>query len=121
MLTYFTYRFDNEGRKVYPFRVGDIIRVTDLGYRYMSYSTAFKYFTSSIKNPHYCDHWYAKLDKEFKIFGMAWHEFSYDIVIYAKDRLGKDIVIDARGVKLVRQYPLRKGESIEVCLEKIQP
>lgn len=120
MLIFFTYPLDNGTIKTYPFRIGDIIRVTNLDYRYTSYGDAFKHFTGSRwKIPYYCDHWYAELDKEFKIFEMVKHGNSNDIIIYAKDRINNDIVIDAHGVKLVRQYPLRKGESIEIRLRAL--
>lgn len=120
MLIFFTYLLDNGTRKTYPFRIGDIIRVDNLDYRYTSYSAAFKHFTGSKwKTPYYCNHWYAKLDKAFKIFEIVKHGYSNDIIIYAKDRINNDIVIDARGVKLVRQCPLRKGESTEIRLRAL--
>ena len=119
MLIFFTYFLDNGTRKTYPFRIGDIIRVGNPDYRYTSYGAAFKHFTGSTKIPYYCDHWYAKLDNEFKIFEMVKHGNTNDIIIYAKDRINNDIVIDARGVKLVRQYPLRKGESTEIRLRAL--
>ena len=116
----FTYWFNNGVKKTYPFRVGDIVKVTKEGNMYSGYKVAFKHFTGSTKIPYYCDHWDAKLDKEFKIFEIVKHGDSNDIIIYAKDRINNDIVIDARGVKLVRQYPLRVGENTTIHLDRLK-
>jgi len=42
------------------------------------------------------------------------------LFFYIQDRHGRDHVIGVEGLELVRQYPLRKGETTEVKLEKIK-
>ena len=116
----FTYWFNNGVKKTYPFRVGDIVKVTKKGNVYPTYKEAFKHFTSSTKTPHYCNYNDAELGKVFRIVAVIGHEFCDSVVTYCKDRLGNDIVIDANGFTLVRQYPLRKGESTVIPLERIQ-
>lgn len=116
----FIYRLDDRRIKVYPFRVGDIVKVTESGCMYSRYKEAFKYFTGSTKTPYYCDHGGTELDNVFKIIAMIGHPNSNDIVTYCKDRLGNDIVIDADGFTLVRQCPLRVGEKITIHLDRLK-
>lgn len=115
----FTYWLNNGVKKTYPFRVGDIVDVINIGRKYSSYSRAYEYFTKSAETPYYCKHGGGH-HQYFKIFAVVEHESSKCVIAYCKDREGRDIVIGMSGLGLVRQYPLRKGESNEVYLEKIQ-
>ena len=115
----FTYWFNDGVKKTYPFRVGDIVKVTKEGNMYSAYKTVFKHFTNSTKIPYYCDH-KGELGKVFRIVAMIGHETCDAIVTYCKDRLGNDIVIDADGFTLIRQYPLRVGESTTIHLDRLE-
>jgi hypothetical protein len=117
------------GRTDYlPFRVGDIVSVTDWGESYSSYTNAFIYFTNSGDKPYYCcdDYHIEKRRREdgdkqlFKIIKIAEHGRDESIVCYVQDRAKRGVVIDARGLKLVKQFPLRKNETINIVLEKIK-
>jgi len=112
-----------------PFRVGDIVRVTDWGAVYSTYITAFCYFTNSSDKPYYsCDDFYIEKrrredgDKQlFKIVKVAEHGYGNgDIVCYIQDRARRGVVIGPEGLKLVKQFPLRKNETINIVLEKIK-
>lgn len=115
----FTYWFNDGVKKIYPFRIGDIVMITKEGNMYSAYKKAFKHFTGSTKTPYYCCHG-SELGKEFRIVAMIGHVSCDAIVTYCKDRLGKDIVIDADGFTLVRQYPLRVGESTTIRLDRLE-
>lgn len=118
------------GRTYYlPFRVGDIVRVTDWEESYSNYTNAFIYFTNSSDKPYYCcnDFHIRERRREdgekqlFKIVKVAEHEFSSGgIVCYIQDRAKRGIVIGPEGLKLVKQFPLRKNETINIVLEKIK-
>jgi len=111
-----------------PFRVGDIVRVTNWGEVYPSYIEAFRYFTNSSDIPYYsCDDFYAQKrrredgDKQlFKIIKIAEHGEFKDILCYIQDRAKRGVVIGQKGLKLVKQFPLRKNETINIILEKIK-
>lgn len=113
---------DKGVEKTYPFRVGDIVKVTKEGNMYSAYKKAFKHFTGSTKTPYYCNNYLndGELGKEFRIVAMIGHVSCDAIVTYCKDRLGNDIVIDADGFTLVRQYPLRVGESTTIHLNRLE-
>jgi hypothetical protein len=108
--------------KYFPFRVGDIVRVTDWGYCYSSYTKAFVFLTGSRETPYYS---FYKREQEgdkqlFKIINIAEHELmNGDIVCYIQDRLKRGVVIAPEGLKLVKQFPLRKNETINIVLKKI--
>ena len=61
-------------------------------------------------------------DKQcFKIINIAEHEVNIgDIVCYIQDRAKRGVVIDPKGLELVKQFPLRKNETISIVLEKIK-
>ena len=120
---------NSEGiKKIYPFRVGDIVRVEDWGESYSSYKSAFIYFTGKHQAPYYSRflHWEdeereRKSAGEFKIIGIAEHgQNTRFILSYIKDRMGRDQVIDLDGLSLVKQMPLRIGEETTIKLEKIK-
>ncbi len=124
----FTYQ-TSFGTKHYPFRIGDIVRVIDWGESYSSYTKAFAYFTNSVDKPYYCG---MDLETEkrrekdgdkqcFKIINIAEHEDNNgDIVCYIQDRAKRGVVIDLEGLELVKQFPLRKNETINIVLEEIK-
>lgn len=112
-----------------PFRVGDIVRVTDWGESYSTYTNAFIYFTNSADTPYYCG---MSLETEkrrkedgdkqcFKIINIAEHTYSSGgIVCYIQDRAKRGVVISPEGLELVKQFPLRKNETINIVLKKIK-
>lgn len=117
---------NSEGYSVlFPFRVGDIVKVKNWGSSYNSYKDAFLHFTSKLKPPYY-----SKLENEldarenaneFKIIGVAEHGyFDREIIAYIQDRMYRDQVIGLEGLKLVKQLPLRIGETTTIKLEKIK-
>jgi hypothetical protein len=126
----FIYHKDGGKTDCLPFRVGDIVRVTNWGESYSNYRNAFFYFTNSSDKPYYsCDDLYIEKrrrredgDKQlFKIIKIAEHEYSSEgIVCYIQDRAKRGVVIGPKGLKLVKQFPLRKNETINIVLEKIK-
>ena len=116
----FTYQIGDSVIRKYPFRVGDIVKVTEEGNMYSMHKEAFKYFTGSTNPPYYCCHHGSEFGKMFRIVAMIGHDFCDAIITYCKDRLGNDIVIDADGFTLVRQYPLRVGESTTIRLDRLE-
>ena len=120
---------DNEGHTVlFPFRVGDIVKVKDWGESYSSYEDAFVHFTGKRQAPYYSNflHWQDEKDarenaREFKIIGVAEHgQNKHYIVTYIQDRIGRGQVIGLEGLELVKQLPLRIGERTVIKLEKIK-
>lgn len=117
------------GRTDYlPFRVGDIVRVTNWGDVYPRYTKAFFYFTNSYDAPYYSSHVFhleeRKLeegDKQlFKIIEIAEHEGGEYLLCYIQDRAKRGMVIGIEGIELVKQFPLRKNETINIILKKIK-
>ena len=119
----------NSGRTDYlPFRVGDIVRVTNWGATYSTYTKAYIYFTNNMNTPYYCG-MTTEINKRrkedgdkqcFKIINIAEHGQGKDIVCYIQDRAKRGVVIGPEGLKLVKQFPLRKNETINIVLEKIK-
>jgi len=118
----FRYHVSYGKTKHFPFRIGDIVRVTDWGWCYSSYTKAFVFLTGSREPPYYS---FCKREQEgdkqlFKIINIAEHEFiNGDIVCYIQDRLKRGVVIAPEGLKLVKQFPLRKNETNNIILGKI--
>ena len=123
---------NSEGYMVlFPFRVGDIVKVKNWGESYSSYNDAFVYFTGKCQVPyyssflHYQDENYARENAgNFKIIGVAEPDQSggpaFSVIAYIKDRAGRDQVIGLEGLELVKQMPLRIGETTIIKLEKIK-
>ena len=111
-----------------PFRVGDIVRVTDWGDTYSSYTGAFVFLTGSREKPYYsCNDYYLEKrrreegDKQlFKIVKIAEHKHGVAILCYIQDRFKHGVVIGQEGLKLIKQFPLRKNETTDIVLEKIK-
>lgn len=115
---YFTYRaaLNNRFLGIYSYRIGDYVKVVDNGYIYPIYDDAFKYFFNSDKKPYYCSREGMKKakGKMFKIIGIGSNEV-YSIIVFAMtDRLGRKILIDPRGFKLVKQFPLKQNEKTDI-------
>jgi hypothetical protein len=113
---------------IFPFRVGDIVRVKDWGSSYSSYKGAFKYFTGSTNPPYYSSFLNCHKEEEerenageFKIIGVAEHSMHCrDTVSYIRDRMGRGQIIGLGGLELVKQMPLRIGEKTTIKLEKLK-
>ena len=116
---------------LFPFRVGDIVKVKDWGESYSSYRGAFVHFTGKCQAPYYSNflHYQDEEDArenagEFKIIGVAEHGKSggsySSVLAYIKDRIGRDQIIGLEGLELVKQLPLRIGEKTVIKLEKIK-
>ena len=124
----FEYKHTDGYISVFPFRVGDIVKVKDWGESYSSYKSAFKYFTGSTNPPYYSSffNWHKEEEerenaKEFKIIGVAEHSMHCrDTVSYIRDRIGRGQVIGLEGLELVKQLPLRVGEKTIIKLEKLK-
>lgn len=107
---------------VYKFRVGDIVTIQNWGKSYNYYPTAENYFR------HAADlSYYAQYPSEgnritrFKIKAIAIHDRYYDrLLAYVEDREKKGIIINMAALELVKQYPLRKGESLNINVEIIK-
>ena len=120
---------NSEGHTVlFPFRVGDIVKVKDWGESYSSYEDAFVHFTGKRQAPYYSNflHWQDEEDarentSNFKIIGIAEHgHIKRYIIAYIQDRVGRGQVIGLEGLELVKQLPLRIGEGTVIKLEKIK-
>lgn len=113
---------------LFPFRVGDIVKVENWGNSYSCYSNAFVHFTGKYQAPYYSNflHWQDEKDARenagnFKIIGVAEHgQNGHYILAYIQDRIGRGQVIGLEGLKLVKQMPLRIGETTVIKLEKIK-
>jgi len=113
---------------LFPFRVGDIVKVKDWGDSYSSYKDAFVHFTGKCQAPYYSNflHWQDEKDArenagDFKIIGVAEHgQNKRYVVAYIQDRVGRGQVIGLEGLELVKQLPLRIGEKTVIKLEKIK-
>jgi hypothetical protein len=124
----FEYKHTDGYISVFPFRVGDIVKVKDWGESYSSYKGAFKYFTGNTNTPYYSSflNWPKEEDerenaREFKIIGVAEHSMHCrDTVSYIRDRIGRGQIIGLEGLELVKQLPLRIGEKTIIKLEKIK-
>ena len=114
---YFAYRaaLNNRILGIYSYRIGDYVIVVDSGYIYPRYYNAFKHFFNSDKRPYYCTTEGMKKakGKMFKIIGIGLNSFNC-IVFAMTDRLGRKILIDPRGFKLVKQFPLKQNEKTDI-------
>ena len=114
---YFAYRaaLNNRILGIYCYRIGDYVKVVDNGYIYPRYYNAFKHFFNSDKKPYYCTTEGMKKakGKMFKIIGIGLNTFD-GIVFAMTDRLGRKILIDPRGFKLVKQFPLKQNEKTDI-------
>lgn len=113
----FAYRaaLNNRILGIYCYRIGDYVKVVDNGYIYPRYYNAFKHFFNSDKKPYYCTTEGMKKakGKMFKIIGIGLNSFD-GIVFAMTDRLGRKILIDPRGFKLVKQFPLKQNEKTDI-------
>lgn len=113
----FAYRaaLNNRILGIYCYRIGDYVKVVDNGYIYPRYYNAFKHFFNSDKKPYYCTTEGMKKakGKMFKIIGIGLNTFD-GIVFAMTDRLGRKILIDPRGFKLVKQFPLKQNEKTDI-------
>ena len=107
---------------VYPFRVGDVVKVKDFGETFSDWTEANLHFTKKVDTPFYSTHLgmgERNKNTPFKIKEIMAHPCYSRVVCYLCDRDGHDIIIGAQGLTLVRQYPLRKGESDTITLKKL--
>jgi len=124
----FEYINSDGGTILFPFRVGDIVKVKDWGESYSSYKGAFVHFTGKCQVPYYSNflHYQDEEDArknagDFKIIGVAEHgQNKHYVIAYIQDRLGRGQVIGLEGLELVKQMPLRIGEKTVINLEKIK-
>ena len=119
----FAYRaaLNNRILGIYCYRIGDYVKVVDNGYIYPRYYNAFKHFFNSDKKPYYCttEGMEKAEGKMFKIIGIGLNSFNC-IVFAMTDRLGRKILIDPRGFKLVKQFPLKQNEKTDIILTIIK-
>lgn len=112
------------GTRFCPFRVGDIVRVKNWGEVYSTYYKAFAFLTGRMEAPYYSLNYLRQIagnEQLFKIIKIAEHgEFAGHILFYIQDRAKRGVVIALEGLKLVKQFPLRKNETINIVLEKIK-
>ena len=105
--------------KTYNFRIGDIVTVKDFGNSYTCWINANHYFTGDERSPFYNINPKHRSERiKFIIKDMALHPYGDSLVCYIQDRMGKGLIIDADGLKLERQYPLREGETRNITLNK---
>ena len=116
----FTYLLEGYNKMVFPFRVGDVVKVNNFGAAYTGWVGANLHFTNKRTSPFYsvC---YDKRDTNipFKIKGIISHPNFRRVVCYLEDRDKNGIIVGAEALRVVRQYPLRKGESNVIQLKKI--
>ena len=127
----FKYISATSGRilSTFPFRVGDLVMVTDWGESYSSYKEAFKYFGLWDKNyeirfPFYatCSERRRKENKNrlFKIMGVVEHRNNGCSVFYIKDNENRESIIGGEGLKPFKVFPLRPGETNEIKINKLK-
>jgi hypothetical protein len=119
----FTYKQkDGVIKRQYFFRIGDVVRVRYYGAAYSDWNRGNLYFTGDARNPFYNQYHNERKDGMlFKVKKMAFHSYVHDgIVCYIEDRERKGIIINAKALEVVRQFPLRKDENQLVKLEKIK-
>lgn len=118
----FEYKHTDGYISVFPFRVGDIVKIYDWGESYSAYTGAFVHFTSKSQPPYYSNHINERKNaSEFKIIGVAEHSRNKRCILaYIQDRMGRGQVIGLNGLELVKQMPLRIGETTVIKLEKIK-
>lgn len=124
----FEYINSNGDSLLFPFRVGDIVKVKNWGESYTMYKDAFVHFTGKCQTPYYSNFSRWKDEKnarenasDFKIIGVAEHgQIKHYAIAYIQDRLGRGQVIGLEGLGLVKQLPLRIGEKTVIKLEKIK-
>lgn len=113
----FAYRaaLNNRILGIYCYRIGDYVKVVGNGYIYPRYYNAFKHFFNSDKKPYYCTTEGMKKakGKMFKIIGIGLNPTD-SIVFAMTDRLGRKILIHPRGLKLVKQFPLKQNEKTNI-------
>ncbi len=116
----FTYLLGCYNKMEFPFRVGDVVKVNDFGATYTGWVGANLHFTNKAMSPFYsiC---FDKRDTNipFKIKGIISHPNYRRVVCYLEDRDKNGIIIGAQALRVVKQYPLRKGESDTIQLKKV--
>lgn len=122
----------NGTKRIFTFRIGDIVRLYDWGEVYCNYKEGFEYFNHSRVCPYYCggngtedssytDYLIRKNKRvNFKIIGMAIHPDKRTILAYLRDRCKRDVLTSINGCILIKQYPLRKNEKTEITLKQLK-
>lgn len=127
-MTFAYYSPEDNSIQYYPFRIGDIVRIENWGDVYPSYIGAFVFLTGSSKTPYYSygngveqSKKKTEGDKQcFKIMNVAEHENGKYPIFYIQDRAKRGVAISPKGLKLVKQFPLRKNETTNIFLKKIK-
>jgi hypothetical protein len=117
----FSYHGENDFLQIYPFRFGDVVEVKDWGCCYSGWFDANILFTKSKKSPFYNEFWAKRKGGIlFKIKKIARHPNPIrPVIFYLEDREKKGVIIDGEGIKLVKQYPLRKNEKKDIEINTI--
>ena len=118
------------GRRVkakFPFRVGDLVKVTDWGGSYTSYTGAFKYFkilneNGIVRFPYYAIYSDRRPpNRAFKILDIAEHEsFDGEFLFYIKDNENREAVVGGDYLIPLKTFPLRPGETKEIKIKRIK-
>ena len=119
----FTYLLEGYNKMEFPFRVGDVVKVNDFGATFSTWYEANRYFTGKNDIPFYSSQigiGKRSFDVPFKIKGIMAHPNHKRVVCYLEDRHRNGIIIGAQALRVVRQYPLRNGESDTITLEKLR-
>ena len=115
---------DENGKYVtyLPFRKGDIVTVINNGSIYPCYSNAFYHFKGEKLNELYYSYGILNKTTQFKVINIALHEDARmnGVLVYIMDRDFKEAVIGIDGLKLFKQFPLRKEEKKEIKLDRIK-
>lgn len=125
MITKLSFRYKlADGRivnKVYSFRPGDLVRVTDWGEHYGSYTRAFEAFGFG-EQENYGYNSSTRLYERpmlFKLVAVLEHEATNDIMCHIRSRAGHNFVISINGLAPVKVYPLRRGEGTLIKINKL--
>lgn len=124
----FEFNYIYDGREIgkLPFRPGDLVRVKDWGGIYDMYTSAFIHFGFEVgKKPYYCNFSWCDRPKcttrLFKVIDVAKHSYFSDIlVVYIIDNENRGAIITGSYLKPFKVYPLRRGESNEIKIERIK-
>ena len=122
--TEFVYRYKDGTDDVFPFRVGDLVRVKNWGCRYTTFQTANNFFSGSTKSPYYSilgsgSRRFPPRSKLFKIAAVVEHCYGRAVVTYIKDNENRYAVIGAEGLEPFKTYLLAPGETNEIVLDKL--
>lgn len=111
----------NSSNWVFPFRVGDLVKISDWGGIYVCFTKANDALLGKDSKPYYNYELGCKSprDRLFKIIKFGLHPDGRSVVFAVKDIENKTAVMSSTALEPFLTYPLKVGESKIVELNKI--